>query len=32
MVEGKAENYGFVNGEGRAGTIMARYISDPLFP
>jgi hypothetical protein len=29
MVEGKGENCGFVDGEG---TIMARYISDPLFP
>jgi hypothetical protein len=32
MVEGKAENCGFVDGEGSAGTILARCKSDPLFP
>jgi hypothetical protein len=31
MVERKEENCGF-DGEGKAGTIMARYISDSLFP
>jgi hypothetical protein len=31
MVERKAENCGF-DGEGKAGTVMARYIGDSLFP